>query len=262
MKKIHNLFLDNIFRLFKYFFLPVFLIATISFEASCLGQLAKTEIEICKGTKYQTTGYIISSGQEGNTVMIMSGVHGNELAGIEATKELIKNIRPRRGELIIIPEVNIEACKLGLRTINSGKDLNRIYPGDTKSQGINRLAGEIFEIMQEKDIDFLLDLHESVEYYNQNPSHYGQTIILDGKTESLYAIANYLKKELNNKVVLPENYFEIIIEPIKGSSTYEALNNYNIPGITFETCIRIEFNKRVTFHSQCIEKILLYFNIL
>jgi len=262
LKKIYNLFFNNIFYIFKYFFLTVSFITIFSFEFYCLGQPVKTEIEICKGTKYQTTGYSISSGQEGPTIMIMSGVHGNEPSGIEATKELIKNIQLSKGELIIIPEVNKEACKLGLRSISSVEDLNRIFPGNIKSQGINRLAGEIFEIMQEKDIDFLLDLHESVKYYNQNSSHYGQTIILDNKTEILYAISNYLKEELNNIVILPENYFEIIIEPIKGSSTYEALNNHNIPGITFETCTKIEFNKRVRFHSKCIEKILLYFNML
>ena len=223
----------------------------------------KTEQVICKGTNYQTIVYIISSNQEGPTILIMSGVHGNELAGIQATKELVKKLKLNKGTVIVIPEVNKAACENCLRTLPSEEDLNRIFPGDYTSQGIYKLAGEIFKVIQENEIDFLLDLHESIEFYQEKSSHYGQTIILDGDNNKiLREISDYLLKNLNQTVILPENNFEIIIDPIRGSSTYEALHKYNIPGITFETCRKIELSKRISFHSQCIQNILLYFNMI
>ncbi len=243
--------------------LLLFVIAAFSSEVNGRELFNKTENVICEGTNYQTVAYIISSNQEGPTVMIMSGVHGNELAGIEATKELLENLEPNKGTVIVIPEVNIEACKKGVRILPSEEDLNRIYPGDPASQGIHKLAGEIFEIIQENEIDFLLDLHESIEFYQKNSSHYGQTIILDSdNNEILQEISNYLIKRLNQEVILPENKFEVISEPIKGSSTYEALHQYNILGITFETCTKIELKKRVAFHYHCIQSILRYFDII
>jgi predicted deacylase len=252
-------------RLCLPFFIILFLLLQLLFSLETIAvELSnRTETVICKGTDYQTVAYTISSERGGPTIMIMSGVHGDELAGIEATKELIKTLEPERGTVIVIPEVNKEACKNRVRTMPSEEDLNRIYPGDSSSQGINKLAGEIFAIMQENKIDFLLDLHESMEYYKENPSHYGQTIILDvNNNPFLQEISDYLAKQLNLVVALPENHFEVIVKPIEGSSTYEALNRYEIPGITFETCRKIEFNKRVSFHYSCIQNILIYFNII
>ncbi len=228
------------------------------------GLALRTEtIIICEGTDYQTAAYFFSSEQEGPTVMIMAGVHGDELAGIEASKQFMENFEPERGTVIIIPEANKEAIKHRTRAIPSEADLNRAYPGDSTSEGIARLAGEIFEIMKDNEIDFLLDLHESIYYYQEDPSYYGQTIILDDDNNPfLQEVSNYLVKKLNQIVIFPENHFEIIVEPIDGCSTHEALNRYDIPGITFETCTRIEFSKRVALHYNCIQNILAYFDII
>ncbi len=195
--------------------------------------------------------------------MIVAGVHGDELAGIEASRKFMENLESLKGTVIIIPEANKVACDNRVRTMPSEEDLNRIFPGDPLSQGIACLAAELFEIMEVNEIDFLLDLHESVEHYQENPSHYGQTIILDDHNEAfLQEISDYLVNKLNRIVIFPENHFEVIVEPIKGCSTYEALNRLGIPGITFETSTRMEFSKRVTLQYRCIRKILAFFDVI
>jgi len=225
--------------------------------------LFQTEIIVCKDTDYQTNAYFYSSEQEGPTVMIMAGVHGDELAGIEALKQFMENIKLERGTVIIIPEANKEAIKHRVRAISPEEDLNRNYPGDTTLEGIERLAGEIFKIMKNNEIDFLLDLHESVDYYHKNSSFYGQTIVLDDNNHLfLREIADYLANELNSSIVSQEDMFDVIIKPIAGSSTYEALNHLKICGITFETCNKLEYIKRVDFHRQCIENVLVYFDMI
>ena len=56
--------------------------------------------------------------------------------------------------------------------------------------------------------------------------------------------------------------FDVIVKPIAGSSTYEALNYLEICGITFETCNKMDYKKRVDFHCQCIENVLAYFDVI
>lgn len=260
---------NRIFLRNKYYLSILVILSLLLQTLFCLGStndsesLFKTEIIVCKDTAYQTNAYFYSSEQEGPTVMIMAGVHGDELAGIEAAKQFMENIKLERGTVIIIPEANKEAIEHRVRAMSQEEDLNRNYPGDPTLEGIERLAGEIFEIMKNNEIDFLLDLHESVDYYNKNTTFYGQTIVLDDNNNIfLQEIANYLVNELNSSVVSPEDMFDVIVKPIAGSSTYEALNHLEIYGITFETCNKMDYKKRVDFHCQCIENVLAYFDII
>ena len=264
MKKNSHIFLGK-----KYYF-PIFIILNILLQLLFFSNLShatetliRTEQIICEDSEYQTVAYFFSSEHKGPTVMILAGVHGDELAGIEASKIFMENLDPEKGTVIIIPEANKEACDNRVRSMPSEEDLNRIFPGDHSSQGITRLAAQLFEIMEVNEVDFLLDLHESVEHYQENPSHYGQTIILDDNNEPLLQeISDYLVNKLNRIVIFPENYFEIIVEPIEGCSTYEALNRLGIPGITFETSTRMELSKRVALHYHCIRKILAFFDMI
>lgn len=242
--------------------LIAFYILPSSFEGISAEVQTKSEVLVCEGTEYQTVAYFLSSEKEGPSIMILSGVHGDEPAGIEASKKKIEQFMPERGTVIFIPEANKQACEKKVRPHDWSDDLNRHYPGNSELQDINQLAGEIFKILEENDIDFLLDLHESIDYYAKNPLHYGQTIILDDDNHPfLRNVSSYLVQQLNRMVLLPENQFEAIVKPIKGSSTYEALYRQGIPGITFETCRKMNFEKRVSFHETCIQNILAYFNM-
>jgi hypothetical protein len=150
-----------------------------------------------------------------------------------------------------------------VRAISPEEDLNRNFPGDSNSDGINRLAGEIMSMMKDNDVQFLLDLHESVDFYTKNADCYGQTIVLDDDNhELLNQISNFLIKQLNQNIILSENYFQVVFKPVSGSATYEALQQYDIPGLTFETCTKLEFWKRVKWHYSCIKETLVFFDMM
>lgn len=251
--------LDIVLPIFLYlFFLVLFSVPVESQES-----LVSTEVVICEGTKYQTVAYFFSAKEEGPTIMILAGVHGDELAGIEAAKKYLGSFQPKKGTVIIIPEANKEACQNQVRAISPEEDLNRNYPGDSNSDGIKRLAGEIMSLMKDNNTQFLLDLHESVDFYTENSDCYGQTVVLDDdQHELLNQISSYLITQLNQKITLPENYFQVVFKPVSGSATYEALQQYDIPGLTFETCTKLEFWKRVNWHYNCIQKILLFFDMI
>ena len=218
--------------------------------------------KILAKTAYETEIYYLSSQQEGPIVMVLSGVHGNELAGITATYEIIPEISLTRGKLIIVPEANRQACIKEKRCFPSKMDLNRLYPGDIFSKDLARLAVELFNIMKNNKIDFLIDLHESIDFYRNNPSRYGQTIVIDSNDQSLKKFSQDIVCDINRNITKSNHLFQVIIKPIKGCSTYEAYNRLNIPAITFETCQKIDFNLRVYYHQQCIKAILNHFNMI
>jgi len=253
---------------FLLFILIIFCILLQVMPCSSFAKYSKTfqmsEIVICAETDYKTKAFVYSAEQEGPSIMIMAGVHGDELAGMKAVERFMGNIELKRGTVIIIPEANKKAVEHGVRALSAAEDLNRHYPGDISSaEEIKVLAGEIFNIMNNNEVDFLLDLHESADYYHRNKNFYGQTIVLDdNKDPFLNEIANYLADELNEIIISSKNMFNVIVKSIAGSSTHEALNHLDISGITFETCKKIDYKKRVDLHYQCIEKVLAYFDVI
>ncbi|MDD4363048.1 MAG: succinylglutamate desuccinylase/aspartoacylase family protein [Atribacterota bacterium] len=223
----------------------------------------RQEIILCEGTDYQTNAYLFSSQQSEPAIMIIAGAHGDEIAGIEAAKKILDNFKLEKGTVIFIPEANKLAVDNHVRAITPDEDLNRHYPGDVTQEGVIRLAGEIFSVMEENNVIFLLDLHESTDYYQNNETSFGQTIVIDDMDHTfLLEISHLLAESLNESIVLPQNLFQVIEAPIEGSSTYESLRKYNIPGITFETCTLINLKKRIKLHSYCIQYILDYFDII
>lgn len=87
------------------------------------------------GTTWETPWRIVDSGQDGPTVLIVGGMHGNEPAGRWAAEQ-IQHWPIARGKLVVLPQVN----RLGLaadsrwapdyRNDRKLRDLNRNFPTD------------------------------------------------------------------------------------------------------------------------------------
>src|SRR5687768_9744443 len=82
------------------------------------------------GTPYETPLYIYGSGQPGEVLTVLGGVHGNEPGGWLAADEIVSALRPATGALLVIPRANRVATNLFERTTDAMGDLNRSYPGD------------------------------------------------------------------------------------------------------------------------------------
>lgn len=79
---------------------------------------------------WATPYYIVTGGQKGPCVMVVAGIHGNEIASIRAAEKLVKllnqqKLRISQGKLIIVPIVNQKAYRKRIRGI---PDLNRTFP--------------------------------------------------------------------------------------------------------------------------------------
>ena len=128
----------------------------------------------------------------------------------------------------------LEAAK----TILTAEDPNT-KNNNLEGNAIEKIAYEIFNMLKSYQVNFLVDLHESREFYKNNSQNYGQTIVLDCYDNELLGIVSSFAEELNKKILSDEEKFEILIKPIEGCVTYAASCQLGVSAFTFETCKKI-----------------------
>ncbi len=98
--------------------------------------------------------------EQGKTVAVMAGVHGNEICGIKALDKLIPSLKLDSGKVIFI-YANLEAIKQNKRFVEC--NLNRCFlkkqPEDVKNTLEGKTAVQIMKILDKTDA--LLDVHAS-----------------------------------------------------------------------------------------------------
>jgi predicted deacylase len=93
-------------------------------------------------------------------VVLVSGVHGDELEGILALHRLCRELVPQdlNGTVVVIPVANPVALSAGSRLIPiDASDLNRAFPGEVDGSFSARLAAAIFTVV--RGSAFLYTLH-------------------------------------------------------------------------------------------------------
>lgn len=242
----------------------IFIVAILIFI--CLPQIVlpqTTSVEyICTGTDNQTPVYIIRTQFEKPIIMVLAGTHGDEIAGVKATQYLKDNIDIEKGTLIIIPEANILACKKELRSFPQDVNLNRAYPGDPQGNSIEKLAYEIFGLIKSYNVDLLIDLHESIEFYKKNSKNYGQTVVIDSDDDYLFKLNSSIVEEMNEEIIDNNIKYQVLVRPIEGSVTYNTYFKLHIPALTFETCRKLPLSQRIEEHIKFVKIILFKYNML
>ncbi len=97
---------------------------------------------------------------DGPVVFITAALHGDELNGTGAVRELICDeiMQLKRGALILVPILNLLAFDRHSRYLPDRRDLNRFFPGTAKGSLTGRIARQIFgEIVARSNLG--IDLH-------------------------------------------------------------------------------------------------------
>ena len=101
--------------------------------------------------------------EDGKTMFISAGVHGDELNAIVVVQRFIQrlDIEALRGTLLILPIVNVTGFEAGQRTVAyDDRDLNRCFPGDASGSVSEQIACTIFhEVVARCDLG--IDVHDS-----------------------------------------------------------------------------------------------------
>lgn len=98
--------------------------------------------------------------KDGPVLFVTAALHGDELNGCGAVRQLIQDedFTPLKGTIILIPVLNLLAFERHSRYLPDRRDLNRSFPGSAEGSLAGRMAHTIFsEIV--KRCDYGIDLH-------------------------------------------------------------------------------------------------------
>ena len=111
-------------------------------------------------TKLKIPVIIERSKIDGPTILFSAGIHGDEINGVEAVRQLLvqKINKPKMGTIICIPIVNMFGFVNKSRDFPDGRDLNRVFPGSKKGSLASRFANHILEEIL-PCIDYAIDFH-------------------------------------------------------------------------------------------------------
>lgn len=105
--------------------------------------------------------HVFNSGKPGPVLLVMGGVHGDEINGIEIVR---KSIESRfydnliSGGAVVIPLLNIYGFINFSRHVPDGKDVNRSFPGHLNGSLASRIA-RIVTLKILPVVDFAIDFH-------------------------------------------------------------------------------------------------------
>lgn len=104
--------------------------------------------------------HVLRAEEDGPTLLLTGGLHGDELNGIEIIRRMIGKdlLVPQKGSVIAIPLVNVYGFIQNVRGLPDGKDINRSFPG-IKGGSLARLLA--YTLMNEivPKIDYGIDFH-------------------------------------------------------------------------------------------------------
>ncbi len=220
---------------------------------------SRSSYVLMEDSEYWTPYYVVESLIPGPTVLVIAGIHGNEMAGIEAAETFL-DYKINKGKLIMIPRANRIACEDGVRTPYYMQDLNRCFVGEEKGTQTEKLAWEISNIIHTYKVTAVIDLHESEGNYQQDEAYLGNSLIMSPYDKTPEVIMSIIEKI--NRDFEETDKFTYFHGSVKGSINQEISLYLDIPVITIETDITLPLEKRIYQHVYIIKSILNYFKMV
>lgn len=169
---------------------------------------------IMEGTEYETDVHVLDAGS-GPTGMVLGGVHGNEVGGIEAA-HLVPDYGLSAGRLVVIPEANAPAVEAREREGPDG-NLNRQFP--VGEQPTTEIARALWDELERHDPDCLIDMHTSRGVYRLHSGSVGQAIFparTDGSVEDAEVAAEYANGYLKERLDGDLEGYEFVVIDLEG----------------------------------------------
>ena len=138
------------------------------------GKTVKDHIHV-EGTELHVPHVLLCGLRPGPIVLVSAGIHNAEYVGIQAAIELSNelDVRDLHGNVVILPLANRSGFENRTMSMvfEDGKNLNRVFPGDTEGSEADRLAHMLFEVFI-RNVDAYIDLHSGDGYETLIPYAY------------------------------------------------------------------------------------------
>ncbi len=163
--------------------------------------------------------HVLHSGVPGPSLLILGGVHGNEINGIEIVRRSLEESIYESvtcGTLIIIPLLNVFGFINFSRDVSDGKDVNRSFPGHINGS----LASRVARIITKKIlpyVDVAIDFHTG------------------GEARYNFPQVRFNKNDRTAKFIAINTGVKYLVEqPLLAHSFRKAAHEMKIPSIVFE----------------------------
>lgn len=219
-----------------------------------------TTYQIGEGTPWENTVTTITGAEEGATIYIIAGVHGDEEAAWRAG-DLLEKISIKAGTLYVIAPANPWGAyaEPQSRYVVDSQDLNRSFPGDPDGLESEQVAHIIFQDVIDKSPDFVFDLHEArmiVAGYD----FLGSCLIFTDLSEmGDMFMGMIIDSEMGELFSEPLNYYSPGPE---GSVNRVITEQLGIPTITTETFRGYEMETRIADQLDVVNYALEYYGLV
>ena len=97
---------------------------------------------------------------DGPTLLLMGGVHGDEINGVAIVRDIIRKKlnKPKCGTIICIPVFNVFGYLNQERKFPDGRDLNRMFPGSINGSLASQFAYQFTKEIAPL-VDYVIDFH-------------------------------------------------------------------------------------------------------
>ena len=171
------------------------------------------------GTKISIKTHAYASEVQGPTLLILAGLHGDEINGIEIVRRTLTSgifEKLSRGNVIVIPVLNVYGFINFSREVPGGKDVNRSFPGSMRGSLASRVARILTKSVL-PNIDFGIDIHTG------------------GDNRFNYPQIRFTRKDTNSEALAKQFGAPFIIEKaVIKKSLRKAARDMGIPMIIFE----------------------------
>lgn len=170
-------------------------------------------------TKIDIKAHIFRSKNPGPCILVLGGVHGDEINGIEIVrraleKDIFSNLE--RGSVIAIPLLNVYGFINFSREVPDGKDVNRSFPGVSRGSLAARVANTLTKMILPY-VDIALDFHTG----GASRFNYPQIRFSNGDKQAEELAMIFGTKYIIQKAVIPKSF-------------RKTAKDHNIPTLVFE----------------------------
>jgi predicted deacylase len=188
------------------------------------------------GAKISVRTHIYCSRHEGPTVLLLAGLHGDEINGVEILRKSMASglfDQLLAGNIIIIPILNIYGFVNFSRVVPDGKDVNRSFPGSMAGSLASRMASILTKRVLPL-IDFGIDFHTG----GDNRFNYPQIRYTKNDPKAVELAQAFATPYLIEKPILPKSLRKTAKEHKIPMIVFEGGEALRLDGFVIETAMK------------------------
>jgi predicted deacylase len=198
--------------------------------------LAKINVgRLPSNTTIEIEAQIYRAKNPGPTVLLIGGIHGDEINGVEIVRRFIEQELSGhlvRGSIIAIPLLNVYGFINFSREVPDGKDVNRSFPGSSTGSLASRVARTLTKKILPY-VDLALDFHTGgASRYNYPQTRFNKA---DDKARHIAELFN--APYTIEKGILPKTFRKTAKELNIPAVVYEGGESIRLDGFSIESAI-------------------------